>query len=119
MIILIERVLYEYHHNRMFKAYDVSITLMKHQHAETQRTTEYRALLRKMTCKDKASYESTPPCITLMKHQHAETQCALCDSHYHGKSPRIIWVLLMIITNNKKKINAYYESIIIISYGTH
>ena len=27
-----------------------------------KRATNYRALLREMTCKDKASYESTPPC---------------------------------------------------------
>ena len=27
-----------------------------------KRATNYRALLRKMTCKDKASYDSTPPC---------------------------------------------------------
>ena len=29
-----------------------------------KRATNYRALLRKMTCKDKASYESSPPCIS-------------------------------------------------------
>jgi len=28
-----------------------------------RRTTDYRALLRKMTYEDKASYDSTPPCI--------------------------------------------------------
>ena len=28
-----------------------------------KRATNYRALLRKMTCEDKASYESSPPCI--------------------------------------------------------
>jgi len=27
---------------------------------------DYRALLRKMTCNDKASYDSTPPCITTL-----------------------------------------------------
>ena len=27
-----------------------------------KRATNYRALLRKMTCKDKASYDATPPC---------------------------------------------------------
>jgi len=30
-----------------------------------KRATKYRALLRKMTCKDKGSYESSPPCILL------------------------------------------------------
>ena len=29
------------------------------------RATKYRLLLRKMTCKDKGSYESSPPCISL------------------------------------------------------
>ena len=28
-----------------------------------KRATNYRALLRKMTCQDKASYDSAPPCI--------------------------------------------------------
>ena len=28
-----------------------------------KRATNYTALLRKMTCRDKASYDSTPPCI--------------------------------------------------------
>jgi len=30
-----------------------------------KRATKYRALLQKMTCKDKASYDSTPPCRNL------------------------------------------------------
>jgi len=30
-----------------------------------KRAPKYRSLLRKMTCKDKGSYESSPPCITL------------------------------------------------------
>jgi len=30
-----------------------------------KRATKYRALLRKMTCKDKGSYGSSPPCILL------------------------------------------------------
>jgi len=29
-----------------------------------KRATKYRSLLKKMTCKDKESYESSPPCIT-------------------------------------------------------
>jgi len=31
-----------------------------------KRATKYRALLRKITCKDKASYDSTPPCNTFV-----------------------------------------------------
>ena len=34
-----------------------------------QRATNYRALLRKITCKDKASYDSTPPCTHRHSHQ--------------------------------------------------
>ena len=34
-----------------------------------KRATKYRALLRKMTYKDKASYESSPPCI----------ECDVCE----------------------------------------
>ena len=34
-----------------------------------KRATDYRALLRKMTCKDKASYESSPPCSHVSCHQ--------------------------------------------------
>jgi len=32
-----------------------------------QRATKYRSLLRKMTYKDKGSYECSPPCISLLK----------------------------------------------------
>ena len=31
-----------------------------------KRATDYRALLRKLTYEDKASYESTPPCTSSM-----------------------------------------------------
>jgi len=33
-----------------------------------KRATKYRALLRKMTYKDKGSYESSPPCIIYDRH---------------------------------------------------
>ena len=36
-----------------------------------KRAIKYRSLLRKMTCKDKGSYESSPPCTL----QHGETYC--------------------------------------------
>ena len=39
-----------------------SIGCLKLQVTFRKRATNYRALLRKMTCKDKASYDSTPPC---------------------------------------------------------
>ena len=46
-----------------------------------KRATKYRALLRKMTYKDKASYESSPPCISkawLVIH----VICNICDLYY-------------------------------------
>ena len=33
-----------------------------------KRATNYRALMRKMTCKDKASNRSSPPCLSLVKY---------------------------------------------------
>ena len=35
-----------------------------------KRASNYRALLRKMTCKDKASYGSSPPCRTWVIHAY-------------------------------------------------
>ena len=37
-----------------------------------KRATNYRALLRKMTCKDKASYDSTPLCTTYTGDIHTD-----------------------------------------------
>jgi len=37
-----------------------------------QRATKYRALLRKMTYKDKGSYKSSPPCTVRYVNQNAE-----------------------------------------------
>ena len=36
-----------------------------------KRAIKYRSLLRKMTCKDKGSYESSPPCMCVT--------CIMCD----------------------------------------
>ena len=38
-----------------------------------KRAIKYRSILRKMTCKDKGSYESSPPCTIYMKYT------VLCD----------------------------------------
>jgi len=48
-----------------------------------KRATDYRALLRKMTSKDKASYASSPPC---MSHLHAShlIYAPPCMSHLHA-----------------------------------
>ena len=37
-----------------------------------KRTTNYRALLQKITCKDEASYEFLPPCIIQCTHKSPE-----------------------------------------------
>jgi len=50
-----------------------------------KRATNYRALLRKMTCKDKASYVSSPPCTT--------TCIAVCCSVSFGKEAYYFVVL--------------------------
>jgi len=43
-----------------------------------KRATNYRALLRKMTYEDKASYDSTPPCIHIVYHIHTgEITCCV------------------------------------------
>ena len=45
-----------------------------------KRATTYRALLRKMTYKDKGSYESSPPCMTHMFVWHIWNICHMCES---------------------------------------
>jgi len=44
-----------------------------------KRATKYRSLLRKMTCKDEASYGSWPPCMSIFcgsrTLQHSATHC--------------------------------------------
>jgi len=64
-----------------------------------KRAIKYRSLLRKMTCKDKGSYESSPPCIArarltlmheLLDHQspsHAHYHTLLSDMHKAQKGP--------------------------------
>jgi len=44
------------------------------------RATKYRALLRKMTYKDKGSYESSPPCTTSDMHKSTHTKRNACVS---------------------------------------
>ena len=39
-----------------------------------KRATMYRALLQKMTCRDKASYDFTPPCNDSQRQQERETE---------------------------------------------
>jgi len=65
-----------------------------------KRATNYRALLRKMVCKDKASYESSPPStlsdlcqdwfVSLIWH------IEMCDmAHWHVASTLISWIIHM------------------------
>jgi len=48
-----------------------------------KRATKYRSLLRKMTYKDKGSYESSPPCITLSQTLLTLSQTAHTHTHVH------------------------------------
>jgi len=41
--------------------------------------TKYRSLLRKMTCKDKGSYESSPPCIGIYNIEWVIHMCDMTD----------------------------------------
>ena len=43
-----------------------------------KRATKYRALLRKMTCRDMASYDSTPPCINTSTHTRSNIRDKVC-----------------------------------------
>jgi len=45
-----------------------------------KRATNYRALLRKMTYDDKASYDSTPPCHTTVRRILSPGNVHSCDS---------------------------------------
>jgi len=45
-----------------------------------KRATKYRSLLRKMTYKDKGSYESSPPCTRLFTHIFTHTSS---HTHFH------------------------------------
>jgi len=44
-----------------------------------KRATKYRSLLRKITYKDRGSYESSPPCMWLMTHLHVRIDSFMCD----------------------------------------
>ena len=62
-----------------------------------KRATKYRLLLRKMTYKDKESYESSPPCITCVYLSHHTYQWVMshiwmhCVSCWRARSAEEIW----------------------------
>jgi len=57
---------------------------------DSQRATNCRALLRKMTCNDKASYESSPPCtLVLIWWRHVVYSCSLIQFTH----PRVTWLM--------------------------
>ena len=55
------------------------IGCLKFQVIFRKRATNYRALLRKMTCNDKTSYDSTPPCTVNCDAVNVNTR-TLCDA---------------------------------------
>ena len=63
-----------------------SLDALKLQVIFCKRATNYRALLRKMTCEDKASYESTPPCTNVWQRRNTKNR--------HLPDARWIWKLL-------------------------
>ena len=61
-----------------------------------KRATNYRALLRKMTYKDKASYGSSPPCINYtwaMTIIHESYQLYITHTHTHTPCTNHTWVM--------------------------
>jgi len=54
------------------------IECLKLQVIYRKRATNYRALLRKMTCEDKASYDFTPLCMT---HSRVWCDSLICGAH--------------------------------------
>ena len=60
-----------------------------------KRATKYRSLLQKMTCKDKGSYESSPPCI--IRWQLHTSQWAMSQSTSHVTHEKnhvtLMWVI--------------------------
>ena len=63
-----------------------------------KRAIKYRSLLRKMTCKDKGSYESSPPCIVKTITELSRTLLSKCHELYgrNTKTPFIIFRFSMI-----------------------
>ena len=61
-----------------------------------KRATKYRSLLRKMTYKDKGSYESSPPCVYIWIHTlnvyKCILSCTLTHTHTH---------LLFVVTDQR------------------
>jgi len=69
----------------MYTGWRRPIGCLKLQVIFRKRATNYRALLRKMTYKDKASYGSSPPCgtATVIRHRHC---AAIATSHAHART---------------------------------
>ena len=64
------------------------IACLKSQVIFRKRATNVRAFLRKTTCKDKASYDSTPPCISTHATQHINTHAAQHHTEFLKKSSK-------------------------------
>ena len=82
------------------------IGCLKLQVSFRKRATSYRALLRKMTCKDTVSYDSTPPCtiriIKQLKHRPSA-----CDVHSRFVFPKKIKMRRNVMgASEKEKKNA-------------
>jgi len=87
-----------------------------------ERATNYRALLRKITCKDKASYASSPPCMTYVYNWHDSFICVtwvvrvcgtgwrrpslVCLGYFLQKSP----IISGFLAKNDLQLKASYAS---------
>jgi len=85
----------------------LAIECLKLQVIFRKRATKYRALLRKMTCKDKASYGSWPPCTMLNKFSNILTFLIkykdisnISDFEYCWHLLWYLWIFSHILSNS-------------------
>jgi len=83
------------------------IGCLKMQVVFRKKATNYRALLRKMTYKGKASYGSSPPCITSRFHSMNRYLC--CVEETRMRWPCSIWCVEILKRQFATKLSMYKE----------
>ena len=69
--------IYKYVYTLTHTGWRRPIECRKLQDSFRERSTNYKALLQKMTCEDKASDGSSPPCITTLASPHLKRYCVV------------------------------------------
>jgi len=94
------------------------IGCLKLQVISHKRANNYRALLRKMTYKDKASHDSTPPCthpctsrtLYLYIHLHINHAVGKTKTHRTGHFPQKSPTIIGSLAGNDLQLKAFYGS---------